>query len=240
MPNFEGLAPTCEFSGQTWRVDTSFMGLRTVVVEDDAFTRTMLVSTLSQAGLSVVLDTGSAAEAVQLAPNLRPAVAILDLHLGIGPTGIDVAHALRRSDPNIGIVFLTSYSDPRLLDANLPPMPGNAQYLTKESVNQLEVLLLSIRNSMYQKTAQTKFKTNSSMNVLTDVQIEVLRLLAEGLSNSEIARRRVVTEKSIEVTISRIAKSLNLAKDATQNQRVHMAKAYFVALGMNHQRHDEN
>ena len=203
------------------------MGLRVVVVEDDAFTRTMLVSTLSQAGLSVILETGSAAEAVQKAPNLKPAVAVLDLHLGIGPTGIDVAHALRRSDP-------------RLLDANLPPMPGNSQYLTKESVIQLEVLLQAISNSLVNKSAKTKFKTTSNMNTLTDIQIEVLRLLADGMSNSEIAKRRVVSEKSVEVTIARIAKTLNLAKDSSRNQRVHMAKAYFAALGMNHKLHDEN
>jgi DNA-binding NarL/FixJ family response regulator len=215
------------------------MGLRVVVVEDDAFTRTMLVSTLSQAGLSVILETGSAAEAVQKAPNLKPAVAVLDLHLGIGPTGIDVAHALRRNDPAIGIIFLTSYSDPRLLDANLPPMPGNSQYLTKESVIQLEVLLQAISNSLVNKSAKTKFKTTSNMNTLTDIQIEVLRLLADGMSNSEIAKRRVVSEKSIEVTIARIAKTLNLAKDSSRNQRVHMAKAYFAALGMNHKLHDE-
>lgn len=216
------------------------MGMRALVVEDDAFTRTMLVSTLSQAGLSVVLETGSASTAVQQAPGLKPAVAILDLHLGLGPTGIDVAHALRRNDPSIGIIFLTSYSDPRLLDANLPPMPGNSQYLTKASVVQLDVLLAAIKNSLTQKTAATKFKSNSNMNILTDVQIEVLRLLADGLSNSEIAKKRVVSEKSIEVTIARIAKSLNLAKDATRNQRVHMAKAYFAAVGMNQQRHEEN
>jgi DNA-binding NarL/FixJ family response regulator len=216
------------------------MGVRVVVVEDDAFTRTMLVSTLSQAGLSVILETGSAAEAVQKAPNLKPSVAVLDLHLGIGPTGIDVAHALRRNDPAIGIIFLTSYSDPRLLDANLPPMPGNSQYLTKESVIQLEVLLQAISNSLVNKSAKTKFNTTSNMNTLTDVQIEVLRLLADGMSNSEIAKRRVVSEKSIEVTIARIAKTLNLAKDSSRNQRVHMAKAYFAALGMNHKLHDEN
>ena len=216
------------------------MGVRVVVVEDDAFTRTMLVSTLSQAGLSVILETGSAAEAVQKAPNLKPAVAVLDLHLGIGPTGIDVAHALRRNDPAIGIIFLTSYSDPRLLDANLPPMPGNSQYLTKESVIQLEVLLQAISNSLVNKSAKTKFKTTSNMNTLTDIQIEVLRLLANGMSNSEIAKRRVVSEKSVEVTIARIAKTLNLAKDSSRNQRVHMAKAYFSALGMNHKLHDEN
>lgn len=221
-------------------MNTSLMGMRAIVVEDDAFTRTMLVSTLGQAGLSVVLETGSASTAVQQAPRLKPAVAILDLHLGLGPTGIDVAHSLRRNDPSIGIIFLTSYSDPRLLDANLPPMPGNSQYLTKESVIKLDVLLIAIKNSLKQNTAATKFKTNSSLNVLTDVQIEVLRLLADGLSNSEIAKRRVVTEKSIEVTISRIAKSLNLAQDATRNQRVHMAKAYFAALGMNQKRHEKN
>jgi DNA-binding NarL/FixJ family response regulator len=66
---------------------------------------------------------------------------------------------------------------------------------------------------------------------LTATQVETLRYLAEGLSNAEIAKKRFVTERSIEVAISRIAKSLGLAPDATRNQRVHMAKVYFRSSG---------
>lgn len=208
------------------------MGISVLVVEDDAFTRTMLVTALKQAGLSVEFDTGSAAEAAKVAKTLRPRVGVLDLHLGDGPTGIDVAHALRRNDPTVGIVFLTSFSDPRLLHSNLPALPGNAQYLTKESVVEINVLLRALNDSLKTGAVRSKFQVPSAVAGLTDSQIETLRLVAEGHSNAEIAKRRFVTEKAVEVTIGRIAKGLGLSMDSTRNQRVHMAKAYFRALGV--------
>jgi DNA-binding NarL/FixJ family response regulator len=81
------------------------------------------------------------------------------------------------------------------------------------------------------KTASPESK--AELGKLTSTQVETLRYLAEGLSNAEIAKKRFVTERSVEVAISRIAKALGLGPDATRNQRVHMAKVYFRASGGN-------
>jgi DNA-binding NarL/FixJ family response regulator len=213
------------------------MGLRVALVEDDAFMRLALSAALKTRGLEVVFEASNATDAVQLAESHIIDVAVLDLHLGVGPTGIDVAQALRRKDPSVGIVFLTSFDDPRLLSANLPPLPGGAHYLTKNSITDIESLAKEIYEAAA-GTSQAKGKsasTNpaSTMGKFTDTQIETLRLLAQGLSNGEIAKRRFVSEKSVESAISRMAKTLGLAPDSTRNQRVHMAKVYFRALGMN-------
>lgn len=207
------------------------MGVRALVVEDDAFTRLSLTAALEQTGIDVVGQAGNAADAIEIGISKNPNVALLDLHLGNGPTGIDVAHALRRRDPKIGIVFLTSYDDPRLLHPSLPQMPGGSQYLTKKSVSDLNVLLHAINDSMSTKrsTAQSK---PAAFGDLSDIQIETLRLVAQGLSNAEIAKRRFVKPKSVELTISRVAKSLGITQDSSQNQRVHIAKIYFRAVGI--------
>ncbi len=68
---------------------------------------------------------------------------------------------------------------------------------------------------------------------LSDTQLSILKLVARGHSNAEIARRRGVTEKAIEGTITRLASKLGLAKDSASNQRVHIARVYFRALGLN-------
>jgi DNA-binding NarL/FixJ family response regulator len=56
--------------------------------------------------------------------------------------------------------------------------------------------------------------------------------MAQGLSNAEISKRRFVTEKSVETSIARLAKVMGLTNDPGQNQRVHMARVYFRALGV--------
>ena len=59
--------------------------------------------------------------------------------------GRDVAQALRRQNPSVGLVFLTSFDDPRLLSANLPQLPGNSQYLTKSAIGDVDQLVKAVR-----------------------------------------------------------------------------------------------
>jgi two-component system, NarL family, nitrate/nitrite response regulator NarL len=223
------------------------MPVTAAVVEDDPFTRTMLVATLRSQGVEVVIDTGEPAVALEAAGRLRPHVAVLDLHLGAGPTGVELAHALRKLDRGIGIVVLTSFDDPRLLSTRLPPLPRGTRYVTKREVERVEVLLRAIKEAVEsargatvsavhhapESSADRDDRPGTGRRVvdLTDSQLETLRLLAEGLSNAHIAARRSVTERSVETTIGRIARALGLAPDATRNQRVHMARVYLRATG---------
>ena len=75
---------------------------------------------------------------------------------------------------------------------------------------------------------------NSFISVLsdfTDIQIETLRLLATGLSNAEIGRRRFVSEKSVEQIVARIAQHFDFLPDRTKNLRVLLTGEYFKWLG---------
>lgn len=212
------------------------MTITAVVVEDDDFTRAMLVGSLRAQDIDVVIETALPSSALELSRKYPPDVAILDLHLGPGPTGIDLAIELRLLHPKIGIVLLTSYEDPRLLDSNLPEIPFGSVYLNKKSVSSIEILLSSIRHAVKLKgegvASRQKAKVTSGISKLSDTQLETLRLMSKGLSNAEIAKRRFVTEKSVEQSIARLAKSMGLEQNATRNQRVHMAKVYFRALGV--------
>lgn len=209
------------------------MQVSAIVVEDDALTRVSLIGALQQSGVTVLGDAATAAEAVELSKKHKPEVALLDLHLGSGPTGIDVAHAFRRRDPSIGIIFLTSYEDPRLLNAKLAPLPGGSVYLTKKSVSEMSVLHEAIKDSLRQGRDSGSNQLPIGLPQLTNSQIETLKLVAQGLSNSEIAKRRFVKESSVEVTITRMAKALGMSHDAATNNRVHLANVYFRAIGMN-------
>lgn len=202
-----------------------------LVLEDDDLMRVSLVAALSSAGLTVVSSAKTSAQAIDSAQLHFPQIAVLDLHLGRGPTGVDVAHELRKNDPQIGIVFLTSFEDPRLL-AETRPLPQGSQYLLKKDVSSIEIIMKAIDASRMGKSRRAATDLPSNLSQLSDVQLETLRLIAQGLSNTEIARRRQVTEKSIEASITRLLKSLNLPKSEDSNQRVQLVRLYFESRGL--------
>ena len=211
---------------------------RVMVVEDDAFTRSMIVSALQIQGIDVVSESSSVGFAIKTARLIRPDVAILDLDLGTGPTGIDLAIGLRMSLPKIGIVLLTTFEDPRLLRPSLPELPVGSIYLTKSKVGEIEVLQKAVAKSilnMNSKDAQNVTGKNKSteMPELTDVQIETMRLIAQGLSNVSIAKKRNISEKSVEQAISRLAAILNFSNSKETNQRVMITNYYHKMTGTN-------
>lgn len=206
--------------------------VKVLVVEDDSFTRQTLVATLRGQGFDVVGDSGIAGDAHQLAQLTRPHVAVLDLHLGDGPTGIDLARALRRDNPNIGVVILTSYEDPRMLSTSIPEAPAGTQYVTKKSVESVGNLVQAIRVSVTSHVVKPTRITKSVIGQLTNTQLEVLRLIAEGHSNQQIAENRGISIKSLEGTISRLLKALDIPVGTAVNQRVLLARSYFEAAGL--------
>lgn len=220
------------------------MAIRIAVVEDDAFTRLTLAAALRAQGVDVLLETDSASEALRVIPTLRLHAVFLDLHLGAGPTGIDLALSLRRIQPRIGIVLLTSFDDPRLLSTTLPDAPAGTQYVTKRAVDTIDVLIAALRDAVRATDPALGAPTTvladdapsaaapTGVGTLSDTQIETLRLVARGLSNTAIATQRGVSESAIEATIARLARHLGVAADTALNQRVHLAQVYFRSLGM--------
>lgn len=207
------------------------MTLRVLVLEDDPFTRLSIVSALRHFGFDVVAEEALPQAALERAQLTRPEVALLDLHLGKGATGLDVAKELRRNNPKIGIVMLTSFEDPRLLSPSLPPVPKGSVYLTKRSVQNLVLLKTAVLEASAAALNNTEVPHIAAFGALSDIQIETLRLVAQGLSNFEIAKQRFVKEKSVELTISRVAKSLGIINSNSVNQRVHIARVYFRSIG---------
>lgn len=204
------------------------MTTRVLLVEDDDFTRTTLAAALAMHGLHVIATARDAREAIAAGNSMEFEAAVLDLDLGPGPTGIDIAHGLRRVKPTVGIVMLTSFADPRLLSSSLSELPLGAAYVVKQSLRSMELLVAALEGAVALAGAGVP---DAATTGLTDAQIDTLRLLAAGLSNAEIARVRVVTEKSVEQAIARTAKRLGVAAAHDRNQRVALAREYFRLTG---------
>lgn len=205
------------------------MSYRLGVLEDENLTRLTLITALNSLGHEVAVEAGSAAKFLQGAKASTLDAVLLDLHLGAGPTGLDISHELRKTNPDVGVVFLTSFEDPRFLNPKLGELPNGSVYLVKNEITQMSVLDQAISQAVA-KIAQ--LPPAGMAQVLSDTQIETLRLVAKGLSNAEIAKQRFMTVKSVEITISRIAKVLGIANEPTKNQRVHIARVYFRSRGI--------
>jgi DNA-binding NarL/FixJ family response regulator len=210
---------------------------RLLVIEDDAFTRTSIVGALSGHGIDIIDSVGTATEAVASFEKNNPHAVLVDLDLGYGPTGLDLVRAFRLRRPNLGIVLLTSYSDPRLLRSNLPDIPSGTEYLVKSNVGEIKIVAQAVQRAITNASGIKSTTNNPRRNLpheiqsMTDVQIETLRMVAQGHTNSEIAKQRFVSDKAVEQTIAKIAKALDIPAATNQNQRVHIARVYFRLTG---------
>jgi DNA-binding NarL/FixJ family response regulator len=201
-----------------------------LLIDDDLFTRTALSAALSARGINVLAVTNTAADALEKLKTLDPEVAIVDLDLGPGPSGIDICHALRAFKPNLGLILLTSYTDPRIHDPSNSQLPKGCRFISKSELDDFKVLLEEIIIARNKPFAAPKPR-KASNHKLTDVQLEVLIAVAQGLSSTEIAASRGVSVKAIEGIIAKTHSALGISKSKSINQRVQLARAYFQLTG---------
>lgn len=218
----ESLSPTAPL------VNNRPVGHRVLIAEDDGFTRMLLRGQLDSLGYDVVGDASSANEAMDIARTQRPEIALLDLDLGRGPTGIDLAYGLREMLPAIGIVLLTSYADVRLIGAQRE-LPTGTIALVKRMLEEPEQLDAALRMSS-DPTRDSRSATPDSVR-LSDGQAEILRLVANGFSNTEIARRAHLSESAVIKALARLLGQLGIDPGPGENNRVLLTQAYFRLTG---------
>ena len=210
--------------------------LRVVLVEDDDFTRGLLGTSLSAAGLVIIGAAENASVGLKLVLELQPDVALLDLNLGKGPNGLDLAVTIRQRAPQVGIVMLTSIEDPRLLGPNLSQAPTGVEFLIKREMGDIHKVVAALSNAKRAAVAPVGKRIRAvgvpRVKEFTDSQIETMRLVSLGMTNGQIAARRGVSEKSVEQMISRIFGQVSMPLiPAGQNQRVAISRLYHRLTG---------
>lgn len=196
-----------------------------LIVDDDKFVRTSLESALSNSGFEISGSVSSAKEALTVNSANQVDVALLDLDLGIGPTGFDLAQALRKASPQMGIVFLTSYQDPRFASISGVSAPRGSRYLVKSEIENITQVISTILQTKHRPFNENVNHINK-FEKLTDLQIEVWREVSEGLSSSEIAARRNISEKAVEAILARIYTFLEIKKEKSNNPRILLANSF--------------
>ncbi|MDA8992784.1 response regulator transcription factor [Aquiluna sp.] len=201
------------------------------IVEDNDLLRLSLGTSLTQENLEIVFSVSTALEALELIETAKIDVLIADLHLGETINGIDVSLLWQKAHPDLGVVYLTSYEDPRLISGGKSPvLADNSVYVTKSSISDIDQLIQAINLSLEKKSAPQNARTGP-LAKLTDVQMETLSLLALGHSNKEIARIRGINEESVAISLNRISKALGLPAQMDRNQRVHLARVVLRGQG---------
>lgn len=213
------------------RPDTSHGPLRVVVVDDHKLTANSIGDALERHGMLAVARTHSAADAIEACSSAVPDALVIDLDLGPGPTGIDVALEVRRHHRKMGVVILTGYEDPRLLDSRLPALPPACVYMVKQKLDDTTDVVEAVHLAI-QLINRPGDKASAKPRVsLTDSQVDILRLVASGLSNQAIAARLSLTLSAVEKAINRLAKKLEVDSELGVNIRVGLTHRYLDMVG---------
>jgi DNA-binding NarL/FixJ family response regulator len=203
--------------------------LSVVVADDHGLTLSAVSDSLEVNGLTIVARASGARDAVGAVLKNRPDALVIDLDLGPGPSGIHLAVSLREKLPNLGVVILSGYSDPRLFSSSLPAPPPGTVYLVKQQVADVATVVAGVRESV--RRASAGGPSTVPAVELSRAQVQVLDLIAQGLTNSAIAAHLYITEASVAKTINRIAKRLGVTQGAETNTRGSLTRRYFELVG---------
>lgn len=208
--------------------------LKLLIVEDDKILLTMMSSALTTEGFNV-LAANDAQSAMQYFDKARPDVVILDIDLGAGPSGIDLANKMRQISGRIAIVFCTSFKDMRFIQGDYLKYPLHTVVLKKADVVNMEKFSNAINEAVELIRESDESKPDNLHEKyykdLTALEIELLTLIAGGHSNKQVAAEKGISLKSCENAIARLAKKLEIPAAEQSNQRVLLTRKYMELSG---------
>lgn len=194
--------------------------MRLVIVDDDRLAAMSLETILKSKGFEVLATGASGGEAVQLYLEHRPDVLLMDIRMQ-GESGLDAAEKILAKDPQARILFLTTFSDDAYIRRALSL--GAMGYLLKQDYESLPgALEAAVKGqTVFGEGVAEKLPgllkggAAEPESSLTERESELMRLVAEGLNNREIAARLYLSEGRVRNALSTILEKLAL-RDRTQ------------------------
>ncbi|HET9116512.1 MAG TPA: response regulator transcription factor [Pseudonocardiaceae bacterium] len=205
--------------------------MRVALAEDGALFREGLIMLLRAAGHEVVGSTPGGDELVELLSTQPADVAILDIRMPPEPDGgLITAERLRSAHPDLGLLFLSHYAESHYLMRILEIGTVGIGYRLKEKVGSVDVLTdtlsrihsgeIVIEPVLAKRLVdRPRGDKKDIVATLSDRELEVLRLMAEGQSNGGIAGMLYVTPKAVEKHIASIFTKFGLHIDTTAHHR---------------------
>ena len=189
--------------------------IRVLLVDDHAVVRQGLRMFLGlDPDLQIVGEATNGLEAIELSRQLRPDIILMDLLMPI-MDGLTAIQKIKKAQPEVEIIALTSViEDDRVFNAI---HAGAMGYLLKDTQASELVQRIKAANrgevQLHPEAAKRlirEVRSPDSPEKLTDRETEVLKLIARGLSNKDIATRLVVSEKTVKTHVSNLLTKLNL------------------------------
>ena len=206
--------------------------MRVVVADDALILREGLARLLEEAGFEVVGLAADADELYALVEHSKPDVAIVDIRMPPTHTdeGLRAAKLIRARWPQVGILVLSQYVQARYAVELLAQGTERVGYLLKDRVSDLAELSASVRRigegasvfdpAVVAQLVGQRRKGDTPLEDLTDRELEVLALMAEGRSNKAIAERLFITEHTVEKHVKNIFATLRLPQSDADHRRV--------------------
>jgi DNA-binding NarL/FixJ family response regulator len=205
--------------------------MRVALAEDGALFREGLLMLLEAAGHEVVGSTADGDSLVKLLAEEPADIAILDIRMPPEPDGgLVTAERLRAAHPDMGLLFLSHYAESHYLMRILQIGTEAVGYRLKEKVGSVDVLSdtltrisageIVIEPVLARRLVERpRGERKGIISTLSERELDVLRLMAEGRSNNGIAGQLFVTPKAVEKHIASIFGKLNLHPDTTEHHR---------------------
>ena len=219
--------------------------IRVVLAEDGDLLRAGILALLdAYDDIAVVATATSLPELLAAVDAHRPDVVLTDIRMPPDFTdeGIRAAGELRRTHPGTGVVALTQYSDVEYaLDLVRDGSDGRG-YLLKERVADVDELVAALRTVagggsvidqiVVDALMETGTRRHSRLDRLTPRELEVLGMVARGMTNAAVAAELVVTDRAVEKHINSILTKLDLPSDAPVHRRVAATLVFLSEAGV--------
>jgi DNA-binding NarL/FixJ family response regulator len=207
--------------------------MRVVIAEDSGFFRNALVQSLESSGFEVVAAVGTAEEAVSAVETLECDVAVLDICLPPTKTdeGLQIARHLGTSRPHVGVLVLSAYLAMPHVASLLDGRRTGVGCLSKDQLHDADVLLDAVTRVagggifVDPEFVGERFVSDRFDAALSSREVDMLRSVAEGLSNQAIANRHFVALKTVERTLTSVFRKLEI-NTTESNARVSAVLAY--------------
>jgi len=208
------------------------MRRRAVVVEDEPMVAALTASALEAGGFDVRV-AHNALEARRAVRALDPDIAILDVWLGEGPNGVDLAHILSSRHPGLSLLVLTKVTDLRALGMSPADLPESCVHIPKSTIISTEQLLAIVDDVLGDRGSRHRQRTPSGpLAALSRSQLDVLRRAAQGYSTPEIARQRNCTTSAVEKLLGSVYLDLGVGAGGPLVPRSEAIRVYITHAGI--------
>jgi DNA-binding NarL/FixJ family response regulator len=214
--------------------------VRIVIAEDSVLLRAGLVRLLADGGAEIVADVGDADAALAAVEVHRPDIVVMDVRMPPTHTdeGIRAALTIRRRHPGVAVLVLSQYVEQHYATELLAGDTSGVGYLLKDRVADVTDFVAAVRrvagggNALDPEVVShllSRARRRRPLDSLTPRETEVLRLMAEGRSNTAIASALVVSDGAVEKHVSSIFSKLGLAPTDSDHRRVLAVLRYLEA-----------